>query len=111
MTKQEFLDRVQAVLESEGIKGEKAGISDNDYRSVEFVYTWHPAISEVNGKDQIAKIYVDFGMSIISDMVSRSHIMREKETELMRLQSSINELKGDIEDLKKGVSLDMFQKD
>ena len=37
--------------------------------------------------------------------------MREKETELMRLQSSINELKGDIEDLKKGVSLDMFQKD
>ena len=111
MTKQEFLDRVQAVLESEGIKGEKAGISDYDYRSVKFVYTWHPAISEVNGKDQIAKIYVDFGMSIISDMVSRSHIMREKETELMRLQSSINELKGDIEDLKKGVSLDMFQKD
>lgn len=111
MTKQEFLDRVQAVFESEGIKGVKAGISDNDYRSVEFVYTWHPAISEVNGKEQIAKIYVDFGMSVISDMVSRSHIMREKETELMRLQSSINELKGDIEDLKKGVSLDMFQKD
>ena len=50
MTKQEFLDRVQAVIESEGIKDVKAGISDNDYESVELVYTWHPAISEVNGK-------------------------------------------------------------
>ena len=109
MTKQEFLDRVQAVIESEGIKDVKAGISDNDYESVELVYTWHPAISEVNGKEQIAKLYVDFGMSVISDMVSRSRIMREKETEFRRLQSSLNELRGDIEDLKKGVSLDMFR--
>lgn len=111
MTKQEFLDRVQAVIESEGIKDVKAGISDNDYESVELVYTWHPAISEVNGKEQIAKLYVDFGMSVISDMVSRSRIMREKKTEFRRLQSSLNELRGDIEDLKKGVSLDMFRED
>lgn len=111
MTKAEFLDRVKAVLESENIKDVKAGISDNDYKSVEFVYTWHPAISEVNGKEQIARIYVDFGMSVISDMIPRSRLMRERETEFMRIQSSLNELKGEIEDLKKGVSLDMFQED
>lgn len=111
MTKAEFLDRVKAVLESENIKDVKAGISDNDYKSVEFVYTWHPAIDEVNGKDQIARIYVDFGMSVISDMVPRSRLMMEKETECMRIQSSLNELKCEIEDIKRGVPLDMFQED
>lgn len=111
MTKAEFLDRVKAVLESENMKDVKAGISDNDYKSVEFVYTWHPAISKVNGKEQIARIYVDFGMSVISDMIPRSRLMRERETEFMRIQSSLSELKGEIEDLKRGVSLDMFQED
>lgn len=111
MTKAEFLDRVKAVLESEDIKDVKAGISDNDYKTVEFVYTWHPAISEVNGKEQIAKLYVDFGMSVISDMVARSRLMSEKESEFLRIQSSLNELKGEMEAIRRGVSLDMFLSD
>lgn len=45
MTKQEFEKRIGAE------------ISQKDYSIVEHVYTWHPSISEVEGKEQIAKLY------------------------------------------------------
>lgn len=41
MTKQEFQKRIGAE------------ISQKDYSIVEHVYTWHPSISEVEGKEQI----------------------------------------------------------
>ena len=43
MTKQEFEKKIGAE------------ISQKDYSIVEHVYTWHPSISEVEGKEQIAK--------------------------------------------------------
>ena len=45
MTKQEFQKRIGAE------------ISQKDYSIVEHVYTWHPSISEVEGKEQIAELY------------------------------------------------------
>ncbi|MFR8353410.1 MAG: hypothetical protein ACLVB1_12930 [Blautia obeum] len=53
MTKQEFQKRIGAE------------ISQKDYSIVEHVYTWHPSISEVEGKEQIAELYKSFGMPII----------------------------------------------
>lgn len=44
MTKQEFQKRIGAE------------ISQKDYSIVEHVYTWHPSISEVEGKEQIAEL-------------------------------------------------------
>lgn len=49
MTKQEFEKRIGAE------------ISQKDYSIVEHVYTWHPSISEVEGKEQIAELYVKEG--------------------------------------------------
>ena len=46
MTKQEFQKRIGAE------------ISQKDYSIVEHVYTWHPSISEVEGKEQIAELYM-----------------------------------------------------
>lgn len=44
MTKQEFQKRIGAE------------ISQKDYSIVEHVYTWHPSISEVEGKEQMSCI-------------------------------------------------------
>ncbi len=44
-------------------------VKDGEYPIIEFVYTWHPSIDNVKGKDQIAKIYTDFGMKFIRGMV------------------------------------------
>lgn len=59
-----------------------AEIGDKDYRTIEYVYTWYPTISETNGKEQIADLYVNFGMPIILDMVERAGKMEKLEGEL-----------------------------
>lgn len=47
MTKTEFIDRLKTMSTEY--------ITDDIYADIEFVYTWHPCIDEVVGKDQIAK--------------------------------------------------------
>lgn len=61
MTKQEFEKRIGAE------------ISQKDYSIVEHVYTWHPSISEVEGKEQIAELYKSFGMPIIKNMMEAAN--------------------------------------
>lgn len=61
MTKQEFEKRIGAE------------ISQKDYSIVEHVYTWHPSISEVEGKKQIAELYKSFGMPIIKNMMEAAN--------------------------------------
>jgi hypothetical protein len=57
MTKQEFEQRLGWA------------VSENEYRKIETVYTFHPSISETAGKDQITYLYKTFGMRIIEDML------------------------------------------
>lgn len=57
-------------------------VSNEDYSTIEYVYTWYPTISEIEGKDQIAKLYMEFGMPIIEDMVERSGKMEKAERDL-----------------------------
>lgn len=56
MDKQEFLDRIKS----------KNIPTDNQYKDIEYVYTWHPSIDEVKGKDQIAKLWDIGGIRIIT---------------------------------------------
>lgn len=66
MTKQEFEKRIGAE------------ISQKDYSIVEHVYTWHPSISEAEGKEQIAELYKSFGMPIIKNMMEAAKKNTEK---------------------------------
>lgn len=50
MTKQEFEERLGKT------------VNDRDYVRIEEVYTYHPSISETEGKNQIAYLYKTFGM-------------------------------------------------
>lgn len=68
MTKQEFQKRIGAE------------ISQKDYSIVEHVYTWHPSISEVEGKEQIAELYKSFGMPIIKNMMEAAKAADEDGT-------------------------------
>lgn len=68
-------------------------VSDDDYDIIENVYTWHPAIDEVKGKDQIATLYKTGGMPLIKSMLEAANIMMnlEKERqEAMRRLEKIN---------------------
>lgn len=68
-------------------------VSDCDYSIIEKVYTWHPAIDEAKGKDQIAALYETGGMPLIKNMLETANIMMnlEKERqEAMRRLEKIN---------------------
>jgi hypothetical protein len=64
-------------------------INDEEYDTIEYVYTWYPAISEIDGKAQIAKLYTDFGMPIIEDMVGRAGKMEKAERDLQLFRKEL----------------------
>ena len=65
MQKQEFEQLIQTT------------ISDEEYRIIEKVYVWHPAISNMEGKNQIADLYRDGGMAVIKNMEETADTMIE----------------------------------
>lgn len=72
------------------------------YEAIEYVYNFHPSISEVNGKAQIARLYVDFGMAIINDMHERAEAMEKAERELRAAREQVAKAQSRIEKLRNG---------
>ena len=88
MTKQEF----EKLVDKE--------VSERDYKVIEKVYTFHPAISNTNGKQQIAMLYNEFGMGVIKDMVLKSEMAMDIEAEITRTKDRLRELEEELEALK-----------
>lgn len=80
-------------------------VSDTNYALIERVYTFHPAISETEGKRQIAELYVNFGMVLIMDMLPRAEVMATKERELREARAALNRIQEEIEEIKEGGEL------
>ena len=72
MTKQEFEAR---------LTGGKT-VTNEQYKVIEYVYNFYPAISGTFGKDQIAYLYNTFGMTVIKDMYPRAHRADELDREI-----------------------------
>lgn len=102
MTKQEFMNKVAEVTPKEK---KIAVVSDTDYALVERVYTFHPAISETEGKRQIAELYVNFGMVLIMDMLPRAEVMEKKESELREARAALSRIQEEIEEIRRGGEL------
>ncbi len=75
-------------------------VCDEEYGTIEYVYTWHPAISETEGKDQITRLYTDYGMTVIEDMVERAGKMEKLEGDLKAAQSQVAVIKDRIKALR-----------
>lgn len=90
MTKQEFEKRIGAE------------ISQKDYSIVEHVYTWHPSISEVEGKKQIAELYKSFGMPIIKNMMEAANYAETLDRAMAQAQRQVEELRKRIIRVAKG---------
>lgn len=90
MTDTEFIARL-----SEGTKIP----SEKEFETIQFVYNYHPAIHPSAGKSQIAKLYSEFGMRIICDMLETAKRAQEIEDEKRRLRQRIVDLEQEYEDL------------
>jgi hypothetical protein len=71
-------------------------VTDKEHNIIQTVYTFHPAINDVDGKGQIAKLYLEFGMTIIEDMLPRAEKMMLLERELFKAQTELDRIKNEI---------------
>lgn len=76
--------------------------TEEEYKLIEYVYTFHPAISEVEGKEQIATLYLNFGMSLIRDMKPRAELMEKKEKELRVAREALRKVQEEITEIRAG---------
>lgn len=68
-------------------------VSSKDYEAIEFVYTWHPSISDTNGKKQIAEIYNTGGMLVINAMLEAAMYMQKLDGIRRGLEKKLNDVK------------------
>ncbi len=90
MTKAEF----------EGKLGKK--VSEKDYSVIEYVYNFHPSISNTEGKTQIAELYKLGGMRLIRDMVQTATQAEALENKIRETNAYLADLKMQYEKLQYG---------
>lgn len=66
------------------------------------MYTWHPAINEVGGKDQIATLYETGGMPLIKSMLEAANIMMDLDKERRKAMRRMEEIRRRIETVASG---------
>lgn len=91
MMKNEFENLINTDVEN------KVTITDDEYAKIELVYMYHPAIE---GKEDIAKLYLWFGMTVIEDMVGRSKDIKNLENQINRTQAKLEGLKEEMRKVK-----------
>lgn len=95
MTREEFISEARQICDSTGIKFNTP--TTEQMKLIEYVYMYHPSISNVGGKSQIAYLYVVFGMRLILDMRNTAHVMEDYEIKERNLKAELSKLKDDRE--------------
>ena len=76
--------------------------TEEEYKLIEYVYNFHPSISETEGKKQVAYLYENFGIAIFRDMEPRANYMRSKEGELAKLRTQMNKVRREMQEAREG---------
>lgn len=83
---------------------EKLGsqVTESEYKDIDFVYTFHPSISNTEGKTQIAQLYKIGGMRLIKDMLPTARKAQELDNKIMAANANLMRLKRQSEMLANG---------
>lgn len=76
-------------------------VTDEEYELIETVYMWHPAIRNTSGKEEVAELYLNFGMVIFKDMYPRAMKLKEIDEEIRSLNRAKDSLIAKRERLKR----------
>lgn len=97
------MNRAEFECEVRKLSGDNTfSVTDKDFRIITHVYTFHPSISETNGKAQIAYLFCNFGMRIIKDMYPTATKMAELEEEKAEAVRNLNNINDKINKFKYG---------
>ena len=75
-------------------------VSDKDYDIIDFVYTFHPCISDTDGKAQVVAMYLACGIAPFRCMMKEAQKAKELEEAIRVTSESLESLKRDYETLK-----------
>jgi hypothetical protein len=78
-------------------------ITNEEFEVIQYVYNFHPCISEVRGKKEIAELYKKFGLRVIKDMTETAKKADELEQLIHDYEYKLQQLKIEYQDLKEGV--------
>lgn len=76
-------------------------VTDEEYELIETVYMWYPAIRNTSGKEEVAELYISFGLIIFKDMFRRAMKLKEIDEEIRSLNRAKDSLVAERERLKK----------
>ena len=68
-------------------------VTDEEYKVIEAVYTWHPAINGTTGKDQMKTLYTQFGFGVIRGMLPVAEKMEKLDGERRELLAQLDTIK------------------
>ena len=88
MLKTEF----QALIDDE--------ITDEDYLIVERIYMNYPGVCNTNGKEQVAQLYLMFGIKIFLDMLPRAEKILCIEDEIRELRYEVLEKEKELKKMQ-----------
>lgn len=73
----------------------------DEYEEIELVYACHPSISSSGheGQEQIARLYSEFGMRIIRDMIPTAKEAERLRTELIAARNKVERLTEELKEL------------
>ena len=80
--------------------GGDVDITDDDYRIIETVYTFHPSIPDDNGKGVIAKLFLIGGMPLMRDMYIRASRIEKHKKEIIKQENVLARMKDLLKSLK-----------
>ena len=83
---------------------EKLGnrVTEKEYKDIEFVYTFHPSVSNTGGKTQIVELYKLGGIRLIRDMIPTARKAQELDNKIMAANANLMRLKRQSEMLANG---------
>lgn len=77
-------------------------VSADEYRKIEYVYTFHPLLEDVGGKDQIASLYLIGGMRLINDMMPTAEKAEVLSNQIQEIRATLDKLTNKYNALKQG---------
>lgn len=85
MTYEEFTNRLDHFMSG------PHKINNEDWEIIQLVYTYHPAISNIEGKDEIAELYCSMGMPFIRAMAPQAMTCKLLEEALQRAKNEFSD--------------------
>jgi hypothetical protein len=84
-------------------------LSDGDYKIIETVYLYHPAIRGASGVEELAELYKSFGITIFYDMIGRAKRNQDLDGQLRQAQAEADRIKEEMVQNRASIGLDYSQ--